>query len=573
MADDVLTKRCRRFLEVADTLWKKEDMETRLKTLSSYYHRGHGADEPDPDIIHIQEVYPRVTTRVASMHARRPEVLVKPRRVGFDQAAIVSELLLNYLTRFLKWSNELREVLFYACLYPYGVMKLGMEREPRTGFDLPMMRAWKPEHFRCDPTMDRFRPAEGQWQAFRYRRSLAVLEASGLYDEKGLDQLRERVGHDEPDWTPETTEVWVTEHFLFPAPGRRDVQIMVFADGYNDRPFDSGDTCLIRNEPWTKVVGLPGRVLAFLPSPMTWHPISPVEMWLPALIERNLFRTLKVRAAQRAIPKTLADANALGDEGLSALETSAVKQIVPVKNPPAGGLDKVTAKMESSEVSIDVLRGEDDAEMTIQDVDGASGVQLGRSEPQRGSTSATRDSLIESNFRLRSAQQQEIWEDFLEDTYQGALNLAQAHMSGDLWLKTTGTQERRLSREEIQLDADVVLAFGSTQPKDRITEREDARELFALLVNNPGINQVWLNRYVLQKQGDVKDIEGALQGLPPMPPQMGGLPGAPGPMGMPAPAGPPPPLDAGSMAAMATQGTQEGRTPLSMASLFREMSG
>ena len=563
---DLLRTRCRRFLERSDETWKKEDMEDRIKALASHYHRGYGAPSPDPDIIHVNKVYPRVRTKVATLGARRPEVLVKARRVGFDQAAISAELLLNYLTRFMKYPMELRESLFYAALFPYGVLKLGMEK--RAGMALPMMRAWHPKNFRCDPTLDTFRPAEGAWQAFRYRRSLAVLESSGLYKEKDLDALREIVGRDTRDWTPDTVDVWVTEHYLHPTPGKRDVHILVSADGYNERPFDPGDAVWIRDEAWTNAVGLPGRVLAFVPSPLTWNPVSPIELWLDQLKEGNLFRTLKVRAAQRSIPKTLADAQALGDEGLNAMESSEVKQIVPVKNPPPGGMEKVTAEMTSRPINTDILMGEMDAELTIQDIDGASGVQLGRSEPERGSTSATRDSLVETNFRLRGAQDQETWEDFLEDTYQSLLNLAQQHMSGDLWLKTTGTRERKMAREDIQLDADVVLAFASQQPRDRESERADSREFFTLLVNNPNVNQTALIRYLLQKQGDIKDIEGMMTALPPMPPGLGGPPL--GGMGMPSPAEAPPMFDAAGMAGIAQEGVREGQTPLSLASLFRQ---
>lgn len=568
MADVILEKRCRSFLEHADRVWKKEDMQSRIDILSSYYHRGHGAPDPDPDIVHIQEVYPRVNTRIASMHARRPEVLVKPRRVGYDQPAISSELLLNYLTRFMKYSAEFREDLFYASLYMYGVVKLGMEK--RGSLNLPTVRAWHPKDFRCDPTMDRFRPSEAQWHAFRYRRSLAILDASGLYDQKGLDALKETIGKDEPDWTPETTEVWVTEHFLHPNPGKKAVRIMVSADGYNERPFESADCVWIRNEPWTDVIGLPGRVLAFVPSPLTWNPISPVEMWLPALKLKNLFRTLKVRAAQRSIPKILVDANAMGDTGLDQLESAAVKQIISIKNPPPAGLDKAVVAMPAGDVNNDVLRGEEDAEATIQETDGASGVQLGRTESERGSTSATRDALVESNYRLRASQNQEMWEDHLEDIYQSVLNLAQAHMSGEMWLKTTGTQERRLSREEIQLDADVVLAFGSTQPKDREQERLDSRELHPLMVNNPFINQNAWHRYLLQKQGDIKDIDGMLAQVPPMPMGMPGMSGAPQGMGMPPAA---PPLDAAGMTSAAVEGVETGQSPLSMAAMFRGQGG
>src|SRR5678815_3299101 len=134
MAEPLLRKRCERFLEHADRVWKKEDMENRITELSSYYHRGYGAPDPDPEIIYVNKVYPRVKTRVASLHARRPDVLVKARRAGFEQQTIAAELLLNYLTRFMKYSAEIREALFYAALFPYGVLKLGMEQ--RVGLTL-----------------------------------------------------------------------------------------------------------------------------------------------------------------------------------------------------------------------------------------------------------------------------------------------------------------------------------------------------------------------------------------------------------------------------------------------------
>ena len=563
---EVLRKRCHRFLERADRVWSDEDMEDRIRVLSSHYHLGHGAPNPTPDIIRQNRVRPRTETRVASMHARAPEVLVRPMRAGFEQQAMSAELLLNYLTRHKKYNIELREWLFYASLYHYGIMKLGMETG-NDGVSLPMMRAWHPKNFRCDPTMDKFRPAEGAWQAFRSRRSFGYLEATGLYDETSLDRLREEIGKDQKDWQPDTVECWVTEHYLFPVPGKRNVQIMVSADGYNEREFDPDARVWIREEAWTSAVGLPGVPLVFAPSPLKWFPIALPEFYLDQLALADLMRTLKVRAAQRSIPKTLADAQALGDEGLAALESSHVKQIVPVKNVPTSGMKSVVQDTVSQQVSNDVIMSEIDADNAIQEIDGSSGVQLGRSEPERGSTSATRDSLIETNFRLRAAQDQERWEDALEDAYQRTLNNAQANMKGDVWVKTTGMQERLLNKKEIQLDADVKMAFGSTQLRDRQQERDDARELFALLVNNPGVNQAWLNRYLLQKQGDVKDIDGALTvGPPPLSP-LGMPPGStPGSPAMPAA-----PPDAAAMTGVAQGGVQTGQSALSLSSMFRQL--
>src|SRR3990167_6296182 len=137
-----LAKRINALHEASKKSWEKYEMESRIETLASHYHHGYGGEDAASNIVHVNMVYPQVRTDMSSMFAKRPEILARARRVHDEDAAKNAELMTNYLTRFMRYSAELREWLFWSRLTMYGVMKLGMEK--RGELMLPMMRTVDP---------------------------------------------------------------------------------------------------------------------------------------------------------------------------------------------------------------------------------------------------------------------------------------------------------------------------------------------------------------------------------------------------------------------------------------------
>ena len=260
-----LKKRLIALHDESERIWKKDDMDARINKLAAYYDSSSVSMESDPTSPHevkVNKVYPRVRTAMSSLFAKRPEVLVKARRVQDEEFSKNAELTLNYLVRYMKYPAEIREWLFWARLTPYGVMKLSMEK--KAGMVLPVMRTVDPRSYRSDPTLDRFRPEEGEWEEFKIERSLAYLTRSGLYEQKLLDELRDKInitgGTDVHD---ESIRVFLREHYIRDG---NDIIVATSANGFNDKGFDANDAVWIREEGFTKVIGLPGRGLSFIPS-------------------------------------------------------------------------------------------------------------------------------------------------------------------------------------------------------------------------------------------------------------------------------------------------------------------
>lgn len=551
----------------AEEVYKQEEIGPRINKLARFYHYGYSgsteasdheaSDTDSPDQIHVNKVYPRVSAAMAQLYAKRPVVHALANRATDTNAAEVSEVLLNYCLRVQKQAKEFREALFWSRLTMYGCVKLGMEKW--RGVSLPSVRAHDPRSVRVDVTMDRWRPEEGRWQAFKYKKSVSALRASGLYEERDVDRLCDQIIKDKKDhFHEETTDVWIWENYVYDG---NKILIATVAHGFDEKGFSQDDRVWIREGQFTNVIGLPGRFLTFVPSPKTWYPVSPVELWLDQLKEINVFRTQKVLAAEASNPKTLVDSGAFTEAELDKLEIPG-RGYIQVNS---GKLKDAMAVEPSASVNPDIYAGEREADDTITEIDGIGTAQLGVEAPNRGSVSATRDAIAQQNLSMRSGQNQEVWEEFVEDCLQGELALAQEHMKGDLFLRIVGQREMKMSREDIQGDIAVTIGIGSMGPQDDKEKKENANEFYAIASQNPLLNQNKVTKYWLMKQGDIKDFETWMAqptltppgGVPGMTPPGAGLPGDPGQ----------------ALQQVGVTAQQTGAAPLSVASMLRDSAG
>jgi hypothetical protein len=181
-------------LTKANLLLQKEGIEKRVNNLAKLYNTrprisGSMPDfgEPDDPIIRVNKIYPNVRTAVAAMFAKNPEVLVRPRNQNGQDAARRAELLLNYLTYFMKYPKEIRLALTSARLFHYGVVKLGMAS--RQGLYLPSIEYWHPLAVRFDPHLEHFFPEDGRWCAFKFKKTIAALRENKDNDQSEIDRL------------------------------------------------------------------------------------------------------------------------------------------------------------------------------------------------------------------------------------------------------------------------------------------------------------------------------------------------------------------------------------------------
>ena len=577
-ADDVLLSRCEAFLTMSKALQQKESLEPRIALIASLYNRRkNGSDsdkEADGSVIHVNKVNPITQRLVASLYGRRPDIIVKPRAPQWEQNAQKAELYLNWEARTEDHARELTLTLTAASMFPYGVVKLGVGDKGR-----PNLTYTHPISFRADPTRESFEPERGRWCAFRYKRSLSAMRASGLYREEVLDELAaKQMKLNGSEWSEETTPIWLWEHYLFEqVEGKRALLIVVSTE-----EFDT----LIRVDRFSHVAGLPCRVLQFLPSFDQHFPIGPVELWLDQQRELNALRSNQLIHSDRSQRKLLYKSGDFDESEIAKFESTEPLVAIETKGNPR----EAAAYIEQANLNADVYQAEERILRDIQESSAVGDMHLGGS-PNIGSRSATEASIMESSLRLSSSLRQDTFERFLQSVYRGFLNLAQERLDEDIQVKVMDGQWLALGKDEIMCDADVDINVSSTMPSDRKTEWEQGVELVTTVFGNPVmaplINPTKALLYLLSKRPDIKNAMDWLNpgvmnpagmvppGMPPGPPGMAppGMPGmGPGmPPGMPPGAPPGPPMDLNALLnSLAMEGTAEGASPLSMAGMFRK---
>ena len=548
-----LLKRVTDLLDASNALMAKEGVEARVSFLASAYGpRKRGTDEgmsfsPSKDsIIHVNEVHPIVRQANASLYSKDPDIIVKPRSAQWNDSAKKQELFANWAARRQDHHREITLALTSANLFHYGVIKLGVGAK-----GLPSLTYTHPLSFRGDPTQEMFEPESGRWCAFKYKRSLSALRASGLYEEDELDKVGEHLIKQEGSgWSEETTPVWLWENYLYErVEGKRKLLIVT---GIAD------SSLIIREEPFTDVAGLPCRILQFAPSFNSYFPISPVELWIDQQIELNAIRSNQLIHSDRAQRKILYQDGMFDPEEIAKFES--VEPLVAIAT--KGGKESAWI-MEQANLNADVYQAEERIKGDIQRISGVGDMHIGGNQ-NAASRSATEASIVESSLRLRSTDRQDYFQRFLQSVYHGFLKLAQERLSEPMQIKIMDGYWVPIDKESLKGETDVEISVGSTMASDRKSEWDQALAVYEQLSQNPLIDPQKPLMYLLGKLPDIKDANSWLASpvLPPMAPA--GVPGMPpgAPPGMPPMGVPPLPGNAPPLA-------PPGASPLQFASLLR----
>lgn len=554
---DALGKTLDSFLTASNTILQKEGLESRVRFLAESYGSSRSEQDigwgfPKDTVIRVNKVHPIVRTQVATLYAKRPEFVARPATAESEGNVRFVEPFCNYLSRQQDQSNEIVLAATSASLFPYGVLKVGMDEGPR---GLPWI-SWVPcLSFRGDPTMESFDPEHGRWCAFRYKKTIAQMRVSGLYDQDKLDELAAKHMGASGSFSEDTDPVWLWEHYVYVSVEGRD-RLLVVVESQDDN-------LRIREDKFTDVIGLPCRVLQFTPSFDRHFPVAPPELWIEQQKELNAIRSNQLVHSDRAQRKLIYDETKITDPQ-EVLKFESVEPLVAIA--AKGGVRDAAGFVEQANLNSDVYQVEARINNDIQEIAGVGEIHLG-GQTNTGSRSATEASIVENTLRLRSSDRQDVFERFLERVMSAQLTLAQERMSPWLQLKITNEEWPTVSKDELKGRFTIILSAGSTLPTDRKGEWEKAKELFAMFKGDPEISQPKLKRYVLTKQGDIKDTGDWFVSAPlPAPPQPspsspGGTPGLS-----------PLPSDlAQRLNQVARQGFQGGASPLSLAARFRSI--
>lgn len=341
-----ILKRALDFWDRAEKVYKDEDIENRCDMLARMY-RSKKRDERDTNEITVNMIFPMVRQATASLFYKRPEVMTKPRRPRDVRSAEQMELALNYLTRVKKYPVQLRRALRHAVLFPFGTLKFGVEK----GTGIPWMEAVHPKDVRGDASMQRYKPEDGRFVAFKFVRTLKEMRDAGVYQKDALERLHEAFTdgkHGVKDYDDEVTPLTFWEGYI------KDKGVIYIATWANESKLNLRKD----GETFAGESGLPVRTLIFNESDDSHYPIALAELVMDQLKEKNILRSAQVLHAERASRVVGYDLNRIPPEERDKFQKNEPLQYIGTDGPPR----EVVQPIEHASLPPDTFSTEDRVE-------------------------------------------------------------------------------------------------------------------------------------------------------------------------------------------------------------------
>lgn len=516
-----------------------------------------------------------------SIAINHPKTTVFARKPEDADRAIISEAVLDWLWKSGDTADEFRRSVKDFLIFGHGWVKTGYRYEERE-VEVPEARV-QAEHSamldqanaaaEADPVMAHLLPTDEEiasgvvhtemvcvedrpfaervspfdmfvdpdavtlatagWMAQRIIRPLADIRADKDYNQsarmnvtsdveaKYTDDVRNRSSLRDTD----RATVW--EFYDL----RRDT-VCVFAS--------NSDEFLIEPRPIPYRIGHPFVMLRNYEVPDQFYPIGDLEAIEPLQQELNRARSQAMSARESYAQKYLARASAFDDQAREALE-SREDRIVFVNegNDPLGDM---LIPLPIKQIPPELFSYSGQIEADINLVSGVSDYQRGAAPEVR--RTATEAALIQDSSNARAADKLSIIEKGLARVGSNLLALARQYMDGDQVARVVGANGKPLwvpfTADDLDLDCDLVVEGGSTQPKNESWRQNQAMQLLQALGPMIGtvVDPAPLAKFVLGAYGIKNPESFIMQQQPQMPP---GAPPAPGgaPNAQP-PAGPPP---------------------------------
>jgi hypothetical protein len=301
--------------------------------------------------------------------------------------------------------------------------------------------------------------------------------------------------------------------------------VCVFAQG--------GDEFLVEPRPIPYRIGHPFVMLRNYEVPDRFYPIGDLEAIEPLQQELNRARSQAMAARESYAQKYLARASAFDQDAREALE--AREDRVVFVNEGNDPLTDMIIPLPIKQIPPELFSYSGQIEADINLVSGVSDYQRGAAPEVR--RTATEAALIQDSSNARAADKLAIIEKAVARVGYNLLALARQYMDGEQVARVIGNSGRPLwvpfTSDDLDIDSDLVVEGGSTQPKNESWRQNQAMQLLQALGPMIGtvIDPQPLAKFVLSAYG-VKNPESYLMAAPPA----AGPPGAPqGPPGAPEP--------------------------------------
>lgn len=435
----------------------------------------------------------------AGLMARAPRVDVLPRKRGAARDARVVEALLNYDVHDAKFHRQYNRALVDSFFTPFGIVRLGYtpeeeyrrfvrdDEQKMESFDpvrpgKPWVRRVKIWDFRCDPLAETpDSDGDARWCAFRSLMTLDQIKQNpnmifreDLKPSVTMDVREQRkhafgMSRRSPK-TLDYVEVW---HIY----DKMERKWFAFAHGH-EKPIREPEDW---PKPFEGIDGLPYDALYFNEQMDQMFPIPYAAAVWPTIVERNKVRTIFMRLVKSMRRLGIVDEDALADGEFDKLATSDLTEILRSKGLPQNVLHEfTTGGFDSSLLALDALHKEDVREA------------LGQSQFNRGQRanveSGTEAALIGQGDVTNHGRNVARLEDFLNSSLRHYAQARQATADVEEMVAVVGMEDTDILRdgegveyiratpEQIKGEFDFRVRAGSTLPKTREQEVQEAKE-------------------------------------------------------------------------------------------------
>jgi hypothetical protein len=500
-------------------------------------------DLPVDDIVVINKDMPRVKQKVAQLFYQVPEIHLKPKNPQFAGAVPVFQAVLNHqLSKEIKVEKTVDEMLTdIVAVTGIGVTKIGYEvfaeevdqeievddltREALLAAGQPIPTEKVPVPIFERYFWKRISPAklllpaeftgtdfdEASWIGFRFRMPSKLANKEFGIDESDATTKDDKTltDADHPDERTDKEvdciEIWYKAYLLDdkvknPLRQRR----LVFV-GDRETPVVHEDSPYQRwNEDGKLVTGMkryPIRVLTLTTVPDESIPPSDTKVTRPLVAELTESRTQMVRQRKRSLPLRWYNTSIIDPETAAKIERGEVQDMVPLAAPgdtAIGEVARANYPRESFEFQR-VIEGD------LMEAWALGSNQMGSDSP--GEVSATESRIIQGNTNTRlDYERTKVLRWFLEGV-ELLGSLVQMFADDQDYVEVVG-EDRMASL--VQWDKTTIAGefvfdakTNSQLRLDVAQERQDARNLYQLMANEPFANR----QKLVERVGETHDLD------------------------------------------------------------------
>jgi len=449
--------------------------------------RRHRTENTDSNLIAFNLIRSNTKRKVPSLYFRNPKVLATPRRKDDINSAGLVEVVLNYTFEQIKLKIQMKRCITDALLTTMGVMKIGIDSEFRldtkskeddrventniTPNDIWNLRV-SPFDFYIDPRATNLDLSNAEYVVHKVDRFLQDVKDDEFYENtgnlkpnkfirKGRSKTDDLVDSEISQDNREIITIWEIWD-------RKSKMVLVMAEGH-DKFLKQMDW------PW-EMEGFPFVTLSFDYTPDELYPSADVDNYISAQKAVDLFLSIAVEHAERALPRIIVTGQ-VTDEEIQKAKQPLIDQIIHFRN---GNVTAFTPPSLSGDMFgvMSMLRE------VINVVSGVNEFQRG--QVPRGAKTATAATIINQSSQIVQSEQGDVVQDFFLDISRKDLQLMRQEYDIKRIVPIVGNDPglfefKEYNKDDIRGEYDLKLEPYSSQPRDLDSEKQQALQFVSVI--------------------------------------------------------------------------------------------